>query len=514
VINAPQALASAPSETWEVIVMSNPKTLERLLVVSNRGPLVIKETAVGTSASRAVSGLVSAVEPVIEKTGGTWIAWCGRKTNPPGAGGTWPVPSIQPRYVVRELTLTPHEYRNYYLGFANGCLWPLAHSFIDRCVIDLQQWEAYQAVNRRFATAAAQEWREGDVVWVHDFHLALVPEMLRREHPQARIAFFWHIPFPSYDIFSTLPWARELLRGLLNCDSLAFHSDLYVDNFLHCASRILGLKVPRGDRTFYWEGRTISVRALPIGIDTERFRALASDPRVRRQATAIRRAVGTPILVLGADRLDYTKGILERLQAIEIFLEKYPEYRREITFLQVAVPTRTEWKDYRELRRAVEETVGRINGRFGEQWRVPVRYQFRSLSPEQLVAHYLAADIALVTPLRDGLNLVAKEYVACRLDNSGVLILSPFAGAAEQLTEAVTANPYHPHHVAEQLRYAVEMSPEEKSRRMKLLQQTVEEYDLTYWWQSILDSLAETRPRKVQPLSWKATPGWGEARIR
>jgi trehalose 6-phosphate synthase len=486
------------------------KTLERLVVVSNRGPVVIKDTAAGTSASRSVSGLVSAVEPIIENTGGTWIAWCGRKSPKPGESGTWPVPRNNPRYVVREVTLSPQEYRDYYLGFANGCLWPLAHSFVDRCVIDFAQWETYQEVNRRFAALTAREWREGDVVWIHDFHLALVPEMLRRARPQARIAFFWHIPFPSYDIFSILPWARQILRGLLNCDSLAFHSAVYVDNFLHCASRLLGVKTPNDNRLIHWEGREISVRALPIGIDADRFRALAADPRVQQRAAAIRRAVGTRFLVLGVDRLDYTKGILERLQAIEIFLEKFPECRHHFTFLQVAVPSRTEWKDYRELRRAVEETVGRINGRFGEQWRVPVRYQFRSLNPEYLVAHYLAANVALVTPLRDGLNLVAKEFVASRIDNAGVLVLSPFAGAAEQLTEAVKANPYHPHHMAEQLRFALAMTPEEQSRRMKLLRQNVEEYDLSHWWQSVLDSLAETRPRRVQPLSWsRSAPSLG-----
>lgn len=480
--------------------MTVSKALNRLLVVSNRGPVVIKDTAAGTAASRTVSGLVSAVEPIIEATGGTWISWCGRKAAHPGMGGVWPVPRDEPRYTVRELTLAPQEYRDYYLGFANGCLWPLAHSFVERCVIDSAQWTTYQEVNRRFAEVTAGEWREGDVVWVHDFHLPLVPAMLRETRPQARIAFFWHIPFPSYDLFSVLPWARDILRGLLAADSLAFHSDIYVDNFLQCAARLLKIKIPSQARVIQWQGREINVRALPIGVDTARFHALAADSRVRQRAAAIRRAVGTRYLALGADRLDYTKGILERLQAIELFLEQNPEYRREFTFLQVAVPTRTEGKDYQRLRRAVEETVGRINGRFGEQWQVPVRYQFRSLSPEYLVAHYLAADVALVTPLRDGLNLVAKEYVASRIDNSGVLILSPFAGAAEQLTAAVQANPYHPHHVAEQLRFALELPPEEQARRMKILRQNVEQYDLSFWWQSVLDSLAGTRPRRLQPL--------------
>jgi len=348
------------------------------------------------------------------------------------------------------------------------------------------------------------------VVWVHDFHLALVPEMLRRAQPRVRIAFFWHIPFPSHDIFSILPWAPDILRGMLHADSLAFHSAVYVDNFLQCAAHILGASIRKGRGSLQWQGREISVRALPIGVDAERFRAPAADPRVQHRAAAIRRAVGARFLVLGADRLDYTKGILERLKAIELFLERYPEYRHHFTFLQVAVPTRTEGPDYRELRRAVEETVGRINGRFGEQWRVPVRYQFRSFSLESLVAHYLAADVALVTPLRDGLNLVAKEFVASRTDNAGVLVLSPFAGAAAQLTAAVMANPYHPDHVAEQLRYALEMPPEEQSRRMRELRRNVETHDLSHWWESVLESLNITLPPTTEPVTVsRSAPGLG-----
>jgi len=466
--------------------------LERLVVVSNRGPVEIKETPSGVSVSHTVSGLVSAVEPIIEATGGIWIAWCGRKKRKPGVGHTWPVPRTEPRYSVREVTLSASEHRDFYLGFANDCLWPLCHSFIDRCVFNPDYWRSYQLVNQRFADAVAADWREGDVVWIHDYQLALTPAMFRALRPEARIAFFWHIPFPSYDVFSILPWAREILKGFLACDNIAFHSPVYLDNFLHCVSWLLDLEVDPEAGIVRWEGRDIIVRALPIGVDAARFIALATEPAVRQRAEAIRRSIGARFLVLGADRLDYTKGILERLQAVELFLERNPGYADDFTFLQVAVPTRTEGKAYRELRRAVEETVGRINGRFGEQWRVPVRYQFRSLSPEYLAAHYLAADVALVTPLRDGLNLVAKEFVASRIDNAGVLVLSPFAGAAEQLTEAVIANPYYPHDVAEQLRFALEMPREEQARRMRAMRENVTRYNLTHWWQSTLDSLTQT----------------------
>lgn len=479
--------------------MEVPVSFRRLLAVSHRGPLVIKKNRSGLSFSRSVSGLVSLVEPVIESVGGTWIAWCGRKSGSPGEEETWNISPENPRYLLKELSISPQEYREFYLGFSNMCLWPLCHNFVDRSVIDHRHWQKYHQVNSRFAAATAAEWEQGDMVWIHDYQLALMPQMLRDLRPGSRISFFWHIPFPPFEIFSILPWSREILEGLLGADSIAFHSSNYLENFLKCISYFLNVDIK--NQMILWKGRRISLRFHSVGIDTSRFEKLARSPKVREKARAIRSQIGTEFLALGVDRMDYTKGIVERLQGVELFLEQNPGYRDRFTFLQVAVPTRTENTDYRQLRRLVEETVGRINGRFGNLWHVPLHYRFGSLNLEQLVAHYLAADLALITPLRDGLNLVAKEFVASKTDESGMLILSPFAGAAEQMGEAVIANPYYTRDLAEKILFSLEMDPDEKKSRMKMLRETVQREDLSLWWRNTLKSLAEagtdTRPPQM-----------------
>lgn len=472
----------------EVVVMKlYSGKMKRLLVVSNRGPITVREEKGRVVVSRSVSGLVSAVEPVLNLTGGVWLAWCGRNGDDENRCPSWNVPRKDLRYTVKEIILTDKEYQNFYMGFSNECLWPLSHSFVDRCVIDERYWNYYRQVNHKFATAVAEEWQEGDLVWIHDYHLVLVPSMLRESLPEAKTAFFWHIPFPAYDLFRILPWAESLVEGLLSCNLVAFHSQAYVENFLQCVVRLLGAEVT-GKGVVRWKGKEVLVRAIPLGVDAAHFERLARNPRVQAWVAELRRGVGTRYLLLGVDRLDYTKGILERLQAIEKILESYPHYQGDLTFLQVAVPSRTEVKEYRKLKSEVEETVGRINGRFGLNWQVPVRYYFNSLYPEQLVALYLAADVMLVTPVRDGLNLVAKEFVASRVDEGGVLVLSPFCGAAEQLKEAVTANPYYLEDLVEKISSALEMPSGEAQRRMRLLRENVKNYDINYWWQRNLTS--------------------------
>jgi len=487
--------------------MDKPFSFNRLVAVSHRGPLVITsgEDDSDFSFNRSVSGLVSVVNPVIESTGGVWIAWCGRKKEDPGIEGTRHLPTETPGCYLKEITVSSREHRHFYLGFANRCMWPICHSFIERSVINHQHWEQYRLVNSRYARAAAEEFGEGDLVWVHDFQLALVPQMIRdilREQKQGvqsrqgvKISFFWHVPFPPLEVFSVLPWAREILEGVLGADSIAFHSPRYVENFLRCVEYLLGeeaVQVDRAREAVFREGRKIPVRARPVEIESAYFEELASRPEVRQRAASIREDTAGRFLALGADRLDYTKGIVERLRGVELFLEENPEYRERFTFLQIAVPSRTENRDYRELRRLVEETVGRINGRFGTLRHVPVLYRFVSLDLNELVAHYLAADLALVTPLRDGLNLVAKELVASRVDNCGVLMLSPFAGVSEQLQGAVMVNPYSTRDVAEKIRYSLEMPVEEKDERMRRLRETVRRDDLGRWWRRLLEDMQET----------------------
>jgi len=478
-----------------------------LVVVSNRAPYVLEENAGEARGKKAVSGLVSALEPILENCGGTWVGWCGRKTqNGEVTGSRFEVPFNKPAYTIQELMLGEEEFAGYYHGFSNDCLWPVSHCFLEKSTFDHEHWRQYYEVNKKFASVAARASLPGSLIWVQDYHLTLVPRMLRDLQHQGKIAFFWHIPFPPLEIFSAIPWADQILKGLLNSDLLAFHLEGYVYNFLRCAQQLLGAPVDYRTGTVLWRGRAVSVQALPIGIDATEFEELAARPEVIGQASVIRQTIGADYLFVSVERLDYTKGVLEKLLAIEKFLELHPGYRDRVAFLQVAVPTRTEVATYAGLRKEVEETVGRINGLFGADWRVPVRYRFDSLSRPQLVAHYLAADVALVTPLRDGLNLVAKEFVASRVDRLGSLILSPFAGVAEQLSAALRANPYDALDMVEQMRNAIEMSPAEQAGRMAQLQKAVKTFNLGWWWQSVLNSLNArwTRQQEGKVLTTEA----------
>ncbi|PKM81549.1 MAG: trehalose-6-phosphate synthase [Firmicutes bacterium HGW-Firmicutes-14] len=463
-------------------------TTHRLAVVSNRGAYSFKKTAEGIRAVPSVSGLVSAVEPVLRKVPGSWVAWGGRCSSIETTGLSVPLPGSGSESTFFEAMLSRREVEMYYKGFANGCLWPLCHNFVEKVKFSEEQWKSYLGVNEKFAQVVLKHTGPADLIWVHDFHLTGVPRFIRSQRPMARISLFWHIPFPPPEIFAVLPWAAEILRGMMDCEFIGFHTKRYVQNFLQSAAEIAGVEVDTDKGDIYLPGRKVRVAALPIGIDWQLFREIASRKEVIQKSERIRRETGERRIIIGADRLDYTKGIPERLLAIEWLLENCPEFRNEITFVQIAVPSRTDVADYKNLRRQIEETVGRINGKFTEEYHVPVRYLYKTLGKEDLVAHYLAADMALVTPLNDGLNLVAKEYVAARADGTGVLVLSPFAGAAEQLTGQLTANPYSPREVAMQIAAGLTMNPEEKKRRMRQMARTVKEYDINWWWQTLLKS--------------------------
>lgn len=463
-------------------------------MVANRLPYTIRPAPGGAELRRAVGGLVTAVEPVLLAEGGVWIGWGGRTAAPGELPVNLAVPREAPRYRIHEVLLTAAEYRGYYHGFANSCLWPLSHLFVGRAVVRAEHWEAYRAVNRRFARAALENAAPGRLVWVHDYHLTLVPAFVREARPDVPIAFFWHIPFPPPEAFLVLPWARDILAGLLGSDAIGFHTADYARNFLRTVRALPGAEVDEEQGAVLYQGRVIRVQVLPIGVDWDAFDGTARRPAVRRRAEAIRAALGTPHILLGVDRLDYTKGIPERLAAFGAFLDAHPEYRGKVTFIQVGVPSRSEVPEYQEVRRRVEEAVGRLNGLHGDGWQVPVRYVVRPFSREELVAHYLAADAALVTPLRDGLNLVAKEYVASRVDGAGVLVLSPFAGAAAQLPEAVLANPYEVNDLAAGIFRALAMDPAEKGRRMEALRRRVREHDLRWWWDQVRSLLRVGEP--------------------
>ena len=484
--------ASSPSVTLELEPRLAPRSL---VVVSNRLPFTAERHRDGIVFTRSSGGLVAALDPVLTARGGVWIGWPGLELEP-GESLDALVPPPAPRIRYRPVPLSAREITAYYGGFSNRTIWPLFHYSIGRTRIDARTWTAYEQVNQRFARAVADESSDDDQVWIHDYQLARVPRFLRRVAPRRRSAFFLHIPFPAYDVFRILPWSRELLRGMLSADLVGLHVGGYVQHLLTCAERLLGCDVDRATETVHFEGREVSVQAHPIGIDPAHVEGLArlAGPRVR--------GPDDPAQVIGVDRLDYTKGIPQRFLAIERFLERHPEFQGRFVFTQLLVPSREQVKEYRDLKRELDEIVGRVNGRFSDTGWSPIRYLVRSLAPAELGALYRHADVALVTPLRDGMNLVAKEYVAAQVDDPGVLVLSELAGAAEELQEALLVNPYDIDAVAEALHRSLTMAPDERDARMTALRHRVRENSVEAWVTRFLQAAetAASRPRSVAPL--------------
>jgi trehalose 6-phosphate synthase len=462
----------------------------RLIVVSNREPYrAVEEDDETTVWKRTTGGLVSALDPVMRQRRGTWIAW------EPGEEGEFTrssVPGEEPSFTLLQVPVSQDEVEEYYEGFANRALWPLCHYFVDRCHFDEEQWRAYERINERFADALAEEARGGELVWIHDYHFFLLPRLARERRVDAPIAFFLHIPFPAPEIFQIFPWGRRLLAGLLGADQIGFHCSSYALHFLACCRRFLGAEVSFEAGTVRWRGRTVRVAAFPIGIEATEFVERARDPEIVARGREIRDSLAVEKVILGVDRLDYTKGIPSRLRAVDALFERHPEHLRRVSFVQVAVPSRSEVAEYREIKRRIDELVGRINGRHGDAEWQPIRYANEGLERDELVAHYLAADVGLVTPLRDGMNLVALEFCACRTGGDGVLVLSELAGAAERLADsALLVNPYAVHEVADALHEALTMSPEEQARRMRTARRLVLEQDVGHWLDSVLDAVAE-----------------------
>lgn len=454
-----------------------------LAVVSNRLPFSAERHHGELSLTRSPGGLVAALDPVLRRLGGVWVGWPGvPEEDVEAAGGLTMPPDDGVCY--RPVPLSAREVSQYYGGFSNRTLWPLFHYFVGRTTFDSATWRAYERVNERFAGAVAEEARRGALVWVHDYHLLLVPYFLRRLVPQARLAFFLHIPFPAADVFRVLPWSRSLLRGMLASDLVGFQVPAYAQHFLTCAERLLGCEVDRAAGIVRSEGREVSVQVHPISVDTKAIeeRARPAPPPLPQQERGLE--------VLGVDRLDYTKGLQERLLAVERFFERYPGYHGRVQFTQLLVPSRERVAEYSQLKREIDETVGRINGRFSEAGWAPIRYFVRSLPPEELVPLYRQADVALVTPLRDGMNLVAKEYVTAQLENDGVLILSEMAGAAEELQEALIVNPFDVDMVAEAVHRALSMPEDERRARMSALRDRVRAHDVHAWVNRFLEAAA------------------------
>lgn len=449
------------------------------VVVANRAP--IRKTDQGWEAS--IGGLTTALLPVLEKQGGVWVGM----GEDPDLPTHQPYPADNPDFKVRRVPLSSTELDNYYYGMANRVLWPVSHYMIQHLELKDDFITAYRDVNRQFAEAVLEESSADDFIWFQDYHLMLAPRIVREERPSAIIGHFWHIPWPAMEVYRILPWSRELLRGMLGCDLIGFHVEEYVENFIESARVLLGAEV-RGNR-IYWEGHETRVEAHPIGIEVDRFKRMADSDEVKEQVETLRNRFNTEHIVIGIDRLDYTKGVLSRLLAFEQFLKNNPAYHGKVTFYQIATPSRTKVASYQQLKREVDEAVGRINGQFARDEWVPVNYRYRTYTQKELCAYYRAADAALITPLRDGMNVVTQEFVAAT--QNGVLILSELTGAAYLLPEALQVNPYDQNGLAQSIKDALEMPLSEKKERLAGLKATIEELDVHNWADAFMDSMRQ-----------------------
>jgi trehalose 6-phosphate synthase len=501
--------ASAPSD-----VDSIRSPASTLVVVSNRLPYDLGRP--NASTRRNVGGLVNALEPVFDRLGGVWVGWDG--VSLPSARAVSDV-LAHPRsmrlpsgHELFGVPLSERELSRYYNGLCNRALWPLLHDFPDKGTFVKEDWETYVQINRRFAAIAAQRARRGGRVWVHDYQLTLVPRFLRELGFTGQIDFFLHTPFPPTEIFRALPWRSEVLAGLLAADTVVFHTARYRDNFIDAACS-LGPAMASGrdgsepvDLTH--QGGSTRVAAEPIGIDVEGFTTVAASPEAQSRARRIRAAFGERAIVFGAERLDYTKGVLERLSAVERLLRLHPETAGTFVLVQVVVPSRHVVEEYRRMKRDIDREVGRINGEFGVDGWQPVHYRYRALDRAELVAHFLAASVALVTPLRDGMNLVAAEFAASRVDGAGVLVLSEFAGIADVIDGALLVNPNDIESLARAILRALRMPPDEQKERMNLLRPTVLANPAGAWAERCLAVGSSSHPTTASdtPTSARANP--------
>ncbi|MGI9006157.1 MAG: alpha,alpha-trehalose-phosphate synthase (UDP-forming) [Streptosporangiaceae bacterium] len=458
-------------------------------------------------------GLVTALRPVMESRSGAWVGWDGGTKDVPPT-----LPALQTSLV--PISLTAAQVRQYYHGFSNATLWPLLHDAIEKPRFERSWWRAYQDVNGVFARAAlaALEERPDALAWVHDYQLTLVPRLIREHRPDQAMGFFLHIPWPSPEIFARIPWRQEILLGLLGADVVSFHAERYRDNFVRACERLLndsGIEVS-GTTIMLPDGRQVCTTAAPISIDTVEFVRLATGEGTVNEIGALSEQFEGRTLLLGVDRLDYTKGIVERLLAVEALLERRPDLRTKIAFLQVAVPSRDNVAEYRSLRATVEGHIGRINGKFTQPGSdVPVHYLHRSLPPQQLAAYYAVADLMLVTPLIDGMNLVAKEYVTVQraCGGSGSMILSEFAGAAWELGQAIFCNPFDVEGLSLRIEQALGLSVGARQAALAAMADHVARHDVHRWVEGQLDDIGAAG-RRIGSGAGRSRPGRPRSRAQ
>jgi len=463
--------------------------MAKTIIVSNRLPVRIEKEEDQITYKPSEGGLATGLGSIYKEGNNIWIGWPGASFESDSLKQE--VTAGLKKENMRPVFLTEKEIEEFYLGFSNQTLWPTCHYFVQYIDYDQKYWESYKRVNQKFADVISENLEPKDIVWIHDYQLMLVPQMLRSKMPDITVGFFQHIPFPSYEVFRTLPWRRELLEGILGSDYIAFHTYDDMRHFLSSVHRLVGLAY-EGSRV-QLEDRLVSVDSLPMGIDYNKYAENAQHPESIEREKRYRDSLGSQRLVLSMDRLDYSKGITKRLEAFDMFLEVHPQYREKVSLLLIVVPSRDKVPNYRELKEQVDELVGKINSKYGRMSWTPIHYFYRSYPFRALGAFYRMCDVAMITPLRDGMNLVCKEYIASRVEGDGVLILSEMAGSSKELADAILVNPNDQDQLVSALKEALEMPLDAQKRHMSAMKKTIAKYDIFNWVKLFFENLEDAR---------------------
>ncbi len=476
--------------------------MSKTIIVSNRLPVKAVVKNGSYQFTTAEGGLATGLSSIFsEQKDSLWIGWPGLE-----------VPKENEDQITAELKenhllpvfLSAEEIRQFYEGFSNEVLWPVFHYLSTYANYETSYWDCYRKVNEKFCKAVLAVAEPGDIIWVHDYQLLLLPTLIRKQSPQCTIGFFLHIPFPSYELFRLIPWRAELLNGLLGADLVGFHTYDDVHHFLFSVSRIL--QVPYSTNVLTCHNRQIVAEAFPMGIDDAKYEQLIDDATVKKNLAQLQQDFANQRIILSIDRLDYTKGILQRLQAFDVFLQNNPHYLQQVALYMIVVPSRDKVQQYKDLRDEIDKLVGNINSRYRTNNWLPIHYFYRSFAIEELSALYQLAEVCLVTPMRDGMNLVCKEYVASRRNDNGVLILSEMAGAAKELIDAISVNPNNIQQMSESIVSALEMLPGEQRRRMQIMRDLVKRYNVVNWVNTFMDNLEKTKTRQLSLQTKYITP--------
>ncbi len=486
--------------------------MSKTIIISNRLPVQLQISNGSINAIPSVGGLATGMKSVHSGGDSLWIGWSGLTDEEIPMELTAKIDKALAEHGTSKVNLNEEEVNRFYFGFSNRTIWPLFHYFLEYAEFELDSWLTYKSVNQKFADAIIEKAGEDDTIWIHDYQLMLVPKMVREKRPNLSIGFFLHIPFPSYEIFRTLPWREEVLEGLLGSDLIGFHTYDYERHFLSSVRRLLGAEVSFND--IYVDNRIVKADSFPMGIDYKKFSDAAKTHQqnsesqqsdLQRRLDLHKKSSPDAKLIVSIDRLDYSKGIAKRLHAFKYFLDKYPEYKEKIRLIILAVPSRSNVPQYQLLKKEIDELVGRINGELSTVSWTPIWYFYRSLPFENLIDLYTSSDIAWLTPIRDGMNLVAKEYIATRTDKTGVLILSEMAGSANEMNEALLINPNNFEQIADALFMAINMPELEQQRRNTILQKRLERYNVEKWANDFMNSLQGQKDRDMANVSKRLT---------